>query len=211
MLAETSGKDDLTVFLSMPAGQRIYEQRDRVSFVAVQVDKIDEVELYATKIKDKVSLGVVSDKQMLASVLSIVGTVNVTLQLIAAVAILAAAFGIVNTMMTATYERKREIGILQAMGAARATIFRLFLLESGIYGLLGGLGGAAIGVAASIIAAPHISQNAATAFLKGSQTTIDPVMLAGAVLFSTLVAMISGLYPAWRAAKLSPVEAISYE
>ena len=123
----------------------------------------------------------------------------------------AAAFGIVNTMMTATYERKREIGILQAMGAARSTIFKLFMLESAIYGLLGGIGGALLGLAGSHFAAPYISQNAATSFVKGAQSSIDPLMLLGAVLFSTLVAIVSGLYPAWKAANLSPVEAISYE
>ncbi len=211
VLEETGGKDDLTVFLSMPVAQQLYKQQDRVSYVAVRVDKIEEVDLYALKIKDQVSLGVVSDKQMLNSVLGIVGTVNMTLQLIAAVAILAAAFGIVNTMMTATYERKREIGILQAMGAARSTIFKLFMLESAIYGLLGGIGGALLGLAGSHFAAPYISQNAATSFVKGAQSSIDPLMLLGAVLFSTLVAIVSGLYPAWKAAKLSPVEAISYE
>ncbi len=211
VLAATGGKDDLSVFLSLSEAQRLYNQPGKVSFIAVRVDRLDEVDLYATRIKETVSLGVVSDQQMLSSVLSIVGTVNVTLQLIAAVAILAAAFGIVNTMMTATYERKREIGILQAMGARRATIFRLFMLESGIYGLLGGLGGTVLGVIASMFAAPYISQNAVTVFVKGSQQSFDPLMLAGAVLFSTVVAMVSGLYPAWKAAQLSPVEAISYE
>lgn len=211
VLAETGGKDDLTVFLSLPTAQRLYDQPERVSFVAVRVDRLDEVDAYALKIKDTVSLGVVSDKQMLSSVLAIVGTVNMTLQLIAAVAILAAAFGIINTMISATYERKREIGILQAMGATRGGIFRLFLLESGVYGVLGGLGGAALGYAAALLAAPYIQQNAATAFVKGSQLDFDPLMFAGSVLFSTVVAMVSGIYPAWKASKLSPVEAISYE
>ena len=211
VLDETGGKDDLTVFLSLPVAQKIYEQKDLVSYVAVRVDRLDEVELYANKIKDKVSLGVVSDKQMRSSVLSIVGTVNMTLQLIAAVAILAAAFGIVNTMMTATYERKREIGILQAMGATRNCVFRLFLFESGIYGLIGGIGGAVLGGLGAVFATPYISQNAATSFVKGSQSSLDPAMFVGAILFSTLVAMIAGLYPAIKASKLSPVEAISYE
>lgn len=210
VIEATGGKDDLTVFLSLPQAQQLYQQQDRVSYVAVRVDRLDEVDLYAAKIKDTVSLGVVSDQQMLNSVLSIVGTVNMTLQLIAAVAILAAAFGIVNTMMTATYERKREIGILQAMGATRNGIFRLFLLESGVYGLLGGLGGTLLGFIASLVAAPYLSQNSATSFVKGSQTGADPWMFVTAVLFSTLIAMVSGLYPAWKAAKLSPVEAISH-
>jgi putative ABC transport system permease protein len=211
VLDETGGKDDLTVFLSLPVAQKLYDQKDLVSYVAVRVDHLDEVELYANKIKDKVSLGVVSDKQMRNSVLSIVGTVNITLQIIAAVAILAAAFGIVNTMMTATYERRREIGILQAMGATRTGIFKLFIFESGIYGLIGGVGGAVLGGLAAVFAAPFISQNAATSFVKGAQSSLDPMMFVGAILFSTLVAMVAGLYPAIKASKLSPVEAISYE
>jgi len=211
VLDETGGKDDLTVFLSLPVAQKLYDQKDLVSYVAVRVDLLDEVELYANKIKDKVSLGVVSDKQMRNSVLSIVGTVNITLQIIAAVAILAAAFGIVNTMMTATYERRREIGILQAMGATRTGIFKLFIFESGIYGLIGGVGGAVLGGLAAVFAAPLINQNAATSFVKGAQSSFDPMMFVGAILFSTLVAMVAGLYPAIKASKLSPVEAISYE
>jgi putative ABC transport system permease protein len=213
VLGETGSKDDLTVFLPLPIAQRLYDQGELVSFVAVRVDDINQIENYALKIKEVVSLGVVSDKQMLKSVLSIIGTVNVTLQLIAAVAILAAAFGIINTMMTATYERKREIGILQALGARRRTIFAIFLFESAVYGLLGGLTGALGGLLFSALAAPHISQNAFTAFVKGSGSAglADPWTILGAIAFSAVVAIVAGVYPAWRAARLSPVEAISYE
>jgi putative ABC transport system permease protein len=213
VLRETGSRDDLTIFLSLPLAQRLFKTGGHVSFVAVRVDDLTRIEGYIERIKEAVSLGVVSDKQMLKSVLSIAGTVNVTLQLIAAVAILAAAFGIINTMMTATYERKREIGILQALGAGRKTIFSAFLLESALYGLFGGVAGAAAGVAFSAIAAPAISQNAFTTFVKGSGTggTFDPAVLAGSVLFSVTIAAAAGLYPAWRAARLSPVEAISYE
>jgi putative ABC transport system permease protein len=213
VLKETGGRDDVTIFLPLTVAQRLYKVGGHVSYVAVKVSDIGEIELSIERIKEAVSLGVVSDKQMLKSVLSIVGTVNITLQLIAAVAILAAAFGIVNTMMTATYERKREIGILQAMGARRSTIFGIFVLESGFYGFLGGLAGAVGGLLFSTLAAPYINQNAFTSFLKGSGNggTIDIPMMAGSVLFAIIVAVLAGLYPAWRAAQLSPVEAISYE
>lgn len=213
VFAETGSKDDVTLFLPLPLVQRLYQAEDRASYMAVRVADLDQVELYAQKIKDTVSLGVITDQQMLKSVMSIVGTVNVTLQLIAAVAVLAAAFGIINTMLAATYERKREIGILRALGARRRTIFTLFLFESGLYGLLGGAVGVVAGLAFSVLAAPQVTQNAFTMFVKGSGSgdLVTPGLVFGSIAFSAAVAILAGLYPAWRAARLSPVEAISYE
>jgi putative ABC transport system permease protein len=212
VLAATGSKDDLTIFAPLPLAQRLFQAEERASFVAVRVADLDQVESYALKIREATGLGVVSDQQMLKSVLSIVGSVNVTLQLIAAVAVLAAAFGIVNTMLTATYERRREIGILQAMGATRRTIFTLFLCESGLYGILGGIAGVGLGLVASVLVAPHVGQNAFSAFVKSSSGGGgDPVMIASCIGLSAAVAILSGLYPAWRAAQLSPVEAINHD
>lgn len=213
ILSETGGRDDATLFLSLPVAQRLFKSADKVSYAAIRIDDLARTEEYIEKIREATGLGVVSDKQMLKSVLGIVGTVNITLQLIAAVSVLAAAFGIVNTMMAATYERKREIGILQSLGARRRTIFTLFMLESGVYGIIGGISGVIGGLATAIIASPYISQNAFTTIVKGSGTgtLIDAKVIVGSILFSTVVAVVAGIYPAWRAARLTPVEAISYE
>jgi putative ABC transport system permease protein len=213
ILEETGGKDDVTIFLPLSVAQSLFGAVDRVSYAAVNVADINRINTYTEQIRAAVGLGVVSDKQMLSSVLSIVGSVNVTLQLIAAVAVLAAAFGIVNTMLTATYERKREIGILQAMGARRRTIFSLFVLESGFYGVLGGACGVVLGLLASMVAAPYISDNAVTSFMHGSGSGIvfDPLVILGSIGLAAGVAVAAGAYPAYMAARLSPVEAISYE
>ncbi len=213
ILAETGGRDDATLFLSLPLAQRLFKSADNVSYAAIRVDNLALTEGYIEQIRVATGLGVVSDKQMLKSVLGIVGTVNITLQLIAAVAVLAAAFGIINTMVAATYERKREIGILQALGARRRTIFTLFMLEAGFYGVIGGVTGVIGGLATAVIATPYISQNAFTTLVKGSGngTLVDAKVIAGSILFSAIVAVVAGIYPAWRAARLTPVEAISYE
>lgn len=213
ILGETGGRDDATLFLALPVAQRLFKSADKVSYAAIRVENLALSDRYIEEIKVATGLGVVSDKQMLKSVLGIVGTVNITLQLIAAVAVLAAAFGIVNTMMAATYERKREIGILQALGASRRMIFALFMMESGIYGIIGGMCGVVTGLLAAVVSAPYITQNAFTTMVKGSGSgsLLDPKVIAASILFSTVIAILAGLYPAWRAARLSPVEAISYE
>lgn len=213
ILAETGGRDDATLFLALPVAQRLFKSAENVSYAAIRVDNLAETESYIEKIRVATGLGVVSDKQMLQSVLGIVGTVNITLQLIAAVAVIAAAFGIVNTMMAATYERKREIGILQALGARRRTIFTLFMLESGFYGLIGGITGVLCGLATATLATPYISQNAFTTLVKGSGSgsLLDVKVIISSIFFSAVVAIVAGLYPAWKAARLTPVEAISYE
>jgi putative ABC transport system permease protein len=213
ILAEVGNRDDLAVYLDLPIAQALYGVGDKVSFVSVKVDDISQIDKYILEIQETANVAVVSDKQLLKSVLGIVGAVGNALQLIAAVAILAACFGIVNTMMTAIYERRREIGILQALGAKRKTIFSLFLAESGFYGLSGGLLGVVAGFLFSYAAAPYISQNEFTAFLGSEQTVrlFDPLITAQALAFSVGVSVLSGIYPAWKASRLSPVEAISYE
>jgi putative ABC transport system permease protein len=213
ILKEMGGKDDIAIFIPLSVAQSLYAAHGMVSFVAVKVEDISKLDEYILKIQETANVAVVSDKQLLRSVFSIVGTVSVTLQLIAAVAILAAAFGIINTMMTAIYERKREIGILQAIGARQSTIFKIFLLESGLYGFFGGVVGVVLGICFSILAAPYVSQNEFTAFVKGSEAAgaFNLTVVLWSLAFSVSVSFIAGLYPAWRASTLTPVEAISYE
>jgi len=212
ILKETGSNDDTTVFLPISVTQEIYQIKDYVSFIAVKVDDVAKTESYIAAILDVANVAVATDKQLLKSVLSLLGSVNMTLRLIAGVALIAAAFGIINTMMTAIYERRREIGILRSIGGKRSTIFKAFLLESGLYGLLGGIIGIIVGYTVSYIAAPLISQNEFTALLKGAGTTVNLELstIVLSLVFSLVISIISGLYPAWKAAKLTPVEAISY-
>ncbi len=213
ILKEVGNPDDLAIYMDLPTAQALYEVRGMVSFIAVKVNDITLIDRYSQEIEERANVAVVSDKQLVRSVLAIVGTVRNTLQLIAAVAILAACFGIINTMLTAIHERKREIGILQALGAKRKTVFSLFLVESASYGLIGGIVGIALGIVFSHVAAPYIGQNEFTAFL-GSEESVKVFSLdviGKAMFFSVLVASFAGIYPAFLASRLSPVEAIGYE
>ena len=210
ILASTGTNDDITVFMPLDVLQETYDTGDYVSFIAVTVEDVREIEGYKAAILDIANVTVMTDDELLGSVLGILGSVNITLQMIAAVALLAAAFGIINTMMTAIYERRREIGIMRAMGSKSSTIFKMFMLESGLYGLLGGLTGLGIGYIASYFAAPIIGQNEFMGVMGSPDVT---VAISATVVFAVLglsivIAVASGIYPAWKASKLTPMEAI---
>ncbi|MEA5376649.1 MULTISPECIES: ABC transporter permease [Vibrio harveyi group] len=209
VLREAGTKDDIAAFIPLPVAQEIYEVQNKVSFIAVQVNDLQEVDVVSLHIQEVANVAVVTDKQLLSSILSIVGTVGNAMQAVAAVGVLAAAFGIVNTLMTAVYERRREIGIMQALGGTRRTLFFAFMLESSLYGLLGGVLGVLLGMLAAYLFGPYLTDNAFTSSLRQSPVpNVDSLMLALTLGFSICLALMAGLYPAYRAAKLSPMEAI---
>jgi len=210
VLHETGSNDDISVFMPLDIVQEVFGLDDYVSFIAVTVGDVTNAERYIAAIMDIANLSVSTNEELLSSVLLILGSLDITLQLIASVALIAAAFGIINTMMTAIYERRREIGILRATGSKRGVIFRIFMLESGLYGLLGGLLGYGVGFVVSRLAAPFIQQNEFVAVLGNPDTavTLSASLLLAVIGLSVLIATASGLYPAWKASKLTPMEAI---
>lgn len=209
VLREAGTKDDIATFIPLLLAQQIYEVQDKVSFIAVQVTDLERIEAVSLNIQEVANVAVVSDKQLLSSILSIVGTVGSAMQAVAAVGVLAAAFGIVNTLLTAVYERRREIGILQALGSTRRTLFLAFMLESGLYGLLGGLLGIALGLLFAYVFGPYLTNNAFTASLHSPPIPVlNELTIFLALGFAVCLALVAGLYPAHQAAKLSPVEAM---
>jgi putative ABC transport system permease protein len=127
-------------------------------------------------------------------------------------ALTVASIGIVNTLVMAILERRREIGIMKAIGASDADVKKLFFAEAGAMGILGGIIGVALGWAIG-----QVINFGTNIYLKSQSVPPEhfwavPVWLvAFAILFAFIVSLISGLYPASRAAKLDPVQALRYE
>jgi putative ABC transport system permease protein len=212
VLAPVGNNDDLAAYLPLSVAQEAFDQDGYISYIGVQMDDLSKVDVYKAAIVEKGNFAVNTNDQLLEAVMQILGSVEGTLQAVAGVSLIAAAFGIINTMMTAIYERRREIGILRSMGGRRIDIFRIFLMESGIYGLLGGVFGSLAGILASFYAAPFLLSGFSS-IMKGAtpEASIDPTSIAFAIAFSLVIAIASGIYPAWKAANMTPVEAISYE
>lgn len=137
------------------------------------------------------------------------GILNVALIGIAAISLLVGAVGVMNTMYTAVLERTREIGIMKAVGARNSDVMYLFLTESGLLGLFGGIVGTLFGIGISFASGNFLSRALPTGIPFGP--TLSPGLLIGAVAFSFLLGSLSGVFPARQAANLQPVEALRYE
>ncbi len=213
ILDATGTGDDGVLFIELDTAREVYETDGRVSFIGVKVEDINKIDYYSNVITDAANVAVLSDRQLLSSVLSVVNSVSTTLNIIAIIAVLAASFGIINTMLTAIYERKKEIGILKSMGCSNNQIFYVFVMESALYGMIGGVLGLDIGAITSFFITPFIAQNEFTAFVRSTEVSgmlkVSDMLLI--LLGSIIISTISGIYPSLRAAKLTPVEAISYE
>jgi len=137
---------------------------------------------------------------------------DLLLGIFGSLALAVATLGIVNTLVMAILERRREIGVLKALGAADSDVQQLFFLEAGVMGFLGGILGVGFGwlLGRAITFGTNI-------YLK--QQNLNPIELSSvpwwlavlALVFSVIVSLIAGLYPASRAAKLNPVDALRYE
>ena len=126
---------------------------------------------------------------------------------IGAISLIVAAIGIANTMMMSIYERTKEIGIMKVLGCDMNKIRDMFLIESGIIGLLGGI----IGLMISYIAAFAINKLGVAADFIGTTGDLSqiPLWLAlFALVFSTIVGMLAGFFPSLRAMRLSPLAAL---
>lgn len=200
--------------------------KEKVSHIVVRVAEEYDIEDVGKKIEEKLCKAHKSCDEKDFTVITpefsrqissqIVSLMSILMGGIAAISLVVGSIGIANMMYTSVVERTREIGILKAIGAANRNIMILFLLESGIIGIVGGIVGVFFGY---VLGEGFLLARQVLAVMSGFATeetviahmSLSPFLIIGAILLSLLVGILSGVFPARKAAKLQPVEALRYE
>ncbi len=207
---------DLVAFNEWAMGRRIHRAREGYQMALVQTENAKVVLDVADTIK-AMGYQAYTSQETVQSINNFFLILQVIFGGVGAIALLVAAIGIANTMAMAVLERTREIGLMKAVGATNRDVLSIFLSEAAGIGFLGGLGGVLLGWSAgqviNVLALAYLAGQAAQGGGPPLTTAIyTPFWLPlFALTFAMLIGLISGLYPALRAATLTPSVALKYE
>ncbi|NPV44595.1 MAG: FtsX-like permease family protein [Firmicutes bacterium] len=202
------GSSDNKVVIPITTGQRLLGSTEirTVYLTASSSEVVDTVisqlqSRLVKKFKSEDNFNIFSQTEMLSTVSEVTGTMTAMLGGIAGISLIVGGIGIMNIMLVSVTERTREIGIRKAIGAKKSDILIQFLIESVVLSGMGGLLGLITGIAGSGMISG----------LVGFETVISPRILIIAIAFSVFVGVFFGIYPANKAARLNPVDALRYE
>ena len=205
---------DSQMYVTKSDALDIFNTKD-IATIFVRVKDIGEADEIAAEIEERIDdnhkLDDFSTAMTMGSAVEsledIFQMLQVFLVAIGSLSLIVASLGIMNTTLMSVMERTHEIGVMKAIGAKNRNILSLFLMEAGVVSGIGGVLGCIVGV----IAANVISFGIYTAFDVEIAVVMKLQVLLGGVAVAVLVGILSGLYPARKASKLSPVEAVRYE
>lgn len=190
-----------------------------ISEIIIQVDQGQDIEDAADRIEKKLlkyrgltektkDFAILTPEELLSTFSLILNIITGFLSGVAAISLLVGAIGIANTMYTSVLERTKEIGIMKAVGAQNKDILLIFLIESGLLGLVGGAIGVLLGMGLGKTVEYIAINQVGTNLLK----VVFPLyLIIGCLAFAFIIGAVSGTWPAYRASKIKPVDALHYE
>jgi len=196
------GGGDEGFMIPLRTYEQFFETGGEYTTIQVKVADPDSIDQLSEDIEDALEdVSIITSELAMSMVDSILGTIEAVLSGIAGISLLVAGVGIINTMTVSVMERTREIGVLKAIGAKSSDVLFMFLSEAVMTGIAGGTMGAIFGFMLSTFVGNYVGVTAEVSLSLGAIT----------LLFAVITCVISGLYPAWRASNLNPVEALRSE
>jgi putative ABC transport system permease protein len=204
----TGSQDDAFVYLPIKTAQKLLDQPAAATAIGVKVtDPARMVEITDALTDAVPGIQIVTMGEVMNSISNLAASARALSLAIVLIAILISAVGVMNSILMAVFERTQEIGMMRAVGASRWDIFRIILEETTILSLSGGLVGILISILGSRVIEAFV-RSVMPFVPSGNLISFDPGVAAGSVLFIFIIGLCSGIYPALKASKINPVEAI---
>jgi putative ABC transport system permease protein len=210
ILKRSGTQDDGTIFLPIGTVQKVFNQPGELTGIGIKVKKDADIAKFEERMYKLPDVQVVSLAQVKQTIMSLVSTAKVMVFSIALIAILIAIVGVINTILMSVIERLQEIGILKSMGAMASDIFKLIWLETLMLCVSGGAIGTALAVATATITELLIRQLLPYT-PTGGLVRIDPPLVLLTFGVVSVIGLLAGVYPSWRAGRVRPIEAIRSE
>ena len=204
----TGSQDDAFVYLPIKTAQKLLDHPAAATAIGVKVtDPTRMVEITDALTAAVPGIQIVTMGEVMNSISNLAASARALSLAIVLIAILISAVGVMNSILMAVFERTQEIGMMRAVGASRWDIFRIILEETTILSLSGGLLGILISILGSRLIEAFV-RSVMPFVPSGNLISFDPVVAAGSVLFIFIIGLCAGIYPALKASKINPVEAI---
>lgn len=213
ILERNYSQDDGTLYIPLKTAQAMVDRQGKLSAIAVKTRDIDAFDKTRNEIRAMIpeDYYVVGARELSEGILSFFASTRIIMFVMVIVALIISVFGVINTMLMAVMERRREIAYLRCVGAGRNDILRLITLEAFAISITGSVIGALIGLAVSPAFGNFMRSSLVAYMPSGSIVTPDPLLTFLAFAGCTLVGVTCSLYPALRASRIVPMEVLRNE
>jgi putative ABC transport system permease protein len=210
ILNRTGTQDDGTIFVPLKTSQKIFNTPSLITTIGIKLKKNADSARLEEKLYRLPDVQVVSLTQVKETIMKLISTAQVMVLSIAIIAILIAMVGVVNTILTSVWERFQEIGILKTIGALPWDVFQLIWIETLMLCTVGGLLGVILALILSRVT-DIVMRNVLPYAPGGGLVLIDLRLILITLVGILCIGLLSGVYPAWRAGRIRPLEAIRGE
>ena len=200
-------QDDGIIFLPLKTTQKIFELPGKLTGIGIKLKDMRELSKFEEDLYNEPGIQIISLAQVKGTILNLVSSAKAMTNSVAMIAVIIAVIGVVNTILMSVFERTSEIGVMKAIGASRMDIFKIIWVETTLICIFGGLLGNVIALAGGKMIEYLLKQILPYA-PKGHLVVITPSTMLLSFLGAVIMGLIAGLYPAFRAASMKPIEAI---